>query len=208
MKHALLFASLVSSAFATGLVPSQLRCEYHASPLAIGTTAPRFSWKLSPSTPAARDIQQSAYEIQVARESDGFEKTPLWSSGKIASAATDQIKYAGDPLVSRDRAIWRVRVWDGAGVASEWSQPTSFGVGLLGQADWSALWISSKEDHSFTTTENVQNFHRRPDPREIGAYSREVFPQGVRKPRHRPGHRSCDGAGSLHIGSEWKARFR
>ncbi|NJM39033.1 MAG: family 78 glycoside hydrolase catalytic domain [Akkermansiaceae bacterium] len=158
MKKTLLFAAMISSAFAADSVPSELRCEYHASPLAIGTTAPRFSWKLSPSTSAARDIQQSAYEIQVAREADGFEKTPLWSSGKIASAATDQIKYAGDPLVSRDRAIWRVRVWDGAGVASEWSQPTSFGVGLLGQADWSALWISSKEDHSFTTTENVQNF--------------------------------------------------
>jgi alpha-L-rhamnosidase len=158
MKYTLLFLPLISSVFAANPVPKELRCEYHASPLAIGTTKPRFSWKLSASDPAARDIRQSAYEIQVSRESDGFDKKLLWTSGKILSSATDQIGYSGDALTSRDRAVWRVRVWGGGDEASEWSNPASFGVGLLNQGDWSALWISSKEDHSFTTTENVQNF--------------------------------------------------
>ena len=159
MKSLLLLFALVLPVAAADLTPNELRCEYHAAPLAIGTTRPRLSWKLKPADPAARDLRQSAYEIQVARAADGFEKTPLWSSGKITSAATDQIEYAGSPLVARDRAIWRVRVWTGGGGdASAWSDQAAFGVGLLQPEDWSALWISSKQDHAFTTTANIQNF--------------------------------------------------
>ena len=158
MKSLFLFFPLLSPMLVGMTNPTELRCEYHASPLAIGTTKPRFSWKLGQSDPAARDIRQSAYEIQVARESDGFGVKPLWSSGQTASAATDQIEYAGPPLTSRDRAVWRVRVWSGGDQASEWSRPATFGVGLLEPQDWTALWISSKEDHSFTTSENIQNF--------------------------------------------------
>jgi alpha-L-rhamnosidase len=155
--------------------PEDLRCEYHASPLAIGTTKPRFSWKLSQSDSTARDIRQSAYEIQVARESAGFEAKLLWTSGKTASAATDQIEYAGETLASRDRAFWRVRVWCGGDQASEWSQPAAFGVGLLEPQDWTASWISSKEDHSFTTSENIQNFVGDPKKGKILATPAKYF---------------------------------
>jgi alpha-L-rhamnosidase len=37
----------------------------------------------------------------------------------------------GQPLASRDRAVWRVRVWDGGGKASDWSEPARFAIGLL-----------------------------------------------------------------------------
>jgi alpha-L-rhamnosidase len=143
---------------AADLATRDHRCEYHANPLAIGTTQPRFSWKVSPLDPSARDVAQSAYEIQVARDLAGFEQGALWASGKVSSSATDQITYAGNPLGSRDRAIWRVRIWDGNDKPSDWSEPQTFGVGLLEQKDWTALWISSLDDHSFTTTENIQNF--------------------------------------------------
>jgi alpha-L-rhamnosidase len=158
MKPLLALLALLTPALASDLSTVALRCEYHSNPLAIGTTKPRFSWKIQPTDSTARDVHQSAYEIQVAREADGFEKKPLWSTGKIASAATDQIAYSGTPLASQDRAVWRVRVWGTGSEPSAWSAPASFGVGLLEQKDWSALWISSHDDHAFTTKENIQNF--------------------------------------------------
>ena len=139
------------------LSPVDLRTEYLDRPLAVGTTLPRLSWKLKATEPTARDLKQSAYEIQTAREADGFDGTPLWTSGKVSSAQTAQIELAAK-LKSRDRLAWRVRVWDGKDGASEWSAPATFGIGLLEPADWTALWISAKDDQAFTTKENVQNF--------------------------------------------------
>ena len=109
MKPFLLVLALTAPLMAATPYAHELRCEYHASPLAIGTTQPRFSWRLAAADPAARDIRQSAYEIQMTRAGEGFGKPAFWSTGKVASAATDQIEYGGAPLASRDRALWRVR---------------------------------------------------------------------------------------------------
>jgi alpha-L-rhamnosidase len=159
MKFLTLFLTILSTAMATTLETVDLRCEYHVNPLALGTKQPRFSWKIRPSNESARAVVQSAYEIEVL-STDG---KPLWNSGKTVSAKTSQIEYAGTPLVSRDRATWKVRIWDGAGNASEWSEPASFGIGLLRAEDWSALWVSAPEDESFTTKENIQNFVNDPE---------------------------------------------
>jgi alpha-L-rhamnosidase len=159
MKALLISLLFTLPAMAATLRPVSLRCEYHAAPAAIGTTTPRFAWKLQPTDPLARHVIQTAYEIEVADEKTGFEGgARRWSTGKVESSATDQIAYAGTPLASRDRAVWRVRVWDGQGLGSDWSEPARFAVGLLQQRDWTAHWISMAEDHSFRTTENVQNF--------------------------------------------------
>jgi alpha-L-rhamnosidase len=158
MKSISLVSVLTTHLSGASPVAGCLRCEYHASPLAIGTTQPRFSWKLTADDPRARGLRQTAYEIQVARSGREFSQNLLWTSGKVASAASDQVVYAGKPLASRDRAVWRVRIWGTDGEASPWSEPASFGVGLLAPEDWSALWISSEKDHSFVTRENIQNF--------------------------------------------------
>ncbi|MES2475299.1 MAG: family 78 glycoside hydrolase catalytic domain [Verrucomicrobiota bacterium] len=158
MKPFLALVALMHPLLAADLITRDLRCEYHDAPLALGTTSPRFSWKITSPDATARDLHQTAYEIQVAREADGFDGNFLWSSGKIESSATDQILYQGSLLVSRDRAVWRVRVWGSEANPSAWSETRTFGVGLLAPEDWTALWISSRDDHAFTTTENIQNF--------------------------------------------------
>jgi alpha-L-rhamnosidase len=153
MRCVFLFSVMLVHASASPLAVRELRSEYLENPVAIGTLVPRFSWKLAPSE-GARDVVQSAYEIEVKNETGKV----LWNSGKTASASTDQIAYSGQPLASRSRASWSVRVWDAAGVASAWSSPASFGVGLLQREDWQALWISAPKEESFQTKENVQNF--------------------------------------------------
>jgi alpha-L-rhamnosidase len=158
MKPILLLATLLLPLHAQDLVPLELHAEYHRGPIALGTTTPRLSWKVKPAQAGTRNLIQSAYEIQAAKSAEGFESAPLWSSGKVASAATDQIEWKGSPLASRDRVAWRVRVWDGKDQPSAWSETASFGIGLLGPVDWTALWISAKDDGTFVTKENIQNF--------------------------------------------------
>jgi alpha-L-rhamnosidase len=98
MKSLSLLFALHAQLFAASPGTRDLRCEYHASPLAIGINQPRFSWKMTAEDPAARGLLQTAYEIQVARSEQDFERNLLWTSGKVASAASDQIVYAGKPL--------------------------------------------------------------------------------------------------------------
>lgn len=138
--------------------PVDLRCEYHTNPAALGTTSPRFSWRLESTDPERRGIAQTAYEIEVVSAGPSFTGKTIWQSGKVESAATGQIIYQGAPLASRDRATWKVRVWTSAGEPTAWSEPATFAIGLLDPADWQALWISAPKEESFTTRENIQNF--------------------------------------------------
>ena len=158
MKPWFFLIPLIAPVFAGGIVPVDLRTEYHTNPLALGTPLPRFSWQLEPVAPAARDLTQSAYEIEVTAADPPAAGKVIWTSGKIQSKRTSQIEYAGTPLASRSRAEWKVRVWDQTNEASDWSQPATFGIGLLEPEDWQALWISAPRDEAFTTKENIQNF--------------------------------------------------
>ncbi|RYG21079.1 rhamnosidase, partial [bacterium] len=51
------------------------------------------------------------------------------------------IEYRGRKLGSGREAWWAVQVWDGKGIASEWSAPAHFMTGLLSPSDWKADWI-------------------------------------------------------------------
>ena len=111
------------------LTPTMLRCEYKNNPLGIDASAPRLNWVIeSP----AQDAVQSAYQIVC----DG------WDSGKVPSAQSVHIGYAGAALTSGQRVSWKVRVWDAEDRASEWSETAYWQMGLLTDADWTAEWIS------------------------------------------------------------------
>ena len=99
------------------LHPTNLRCEYLENPIGIGETQPRLSWALASDE---RDQHQSAYQLQVSSHPQLLEGD-LWDSGRVASSESLQVVYAGQPLRSRQRCHWRVRVWDGAGNISDWS---------------------------------------------------------------------------------------
>lgn len=124
------------------LAVTDLRTEYQANPLGIDVIKPRFSWQLRSD---ARGTIQAAYQIQVGTSASDLQQglDLIWDSGKVGSAQSNQLIYAGPPLRSRDRRFWRVRVWDRGGAASQWSSPAEWEMGLLSASEWSAQWVQA-----------------------------------------------------------------
>ncbi len=139
---AALFALALSAAEGPG-APERLRCEYAVNPLAIDVEAPRLSWELRDSR---RGAYQSAYEIVAARSeadlSAGVDL--LWNRGKIDSDQSIHVPYGGAEPGAGRRVYWRVRTWDGAGVASPWSEVAFWQRGFKPD-DWKARWITLDE---------------------------------------------------------------
>jgi len=124
---------------ATELSITNLRCEYLVSPIGIDVATPRLSWEL---VSDKRGKSQSAYQIMVSEDSLWTEpRGILWNSGRVRSAATNQITYRGKPLQSGKRYYWKVRVWDEAARASGWSAPEKWSMGILKKSEWLAKWI-------------------------------------------------------------------
>ena len=118
--------------------PVHLRCEYFENPLGIDEPRPRLSWWLD--AEHRHGARQTAYQVLVSSEPGG---TPgLWDSGKVASDASVHIAYAGRPLRSRQRAWWRVKVWDERGHPTESTERAFWEMGLLERSDWRAQWIA------------------------------------------------------------------
>ena len=126
------------------LVPAELRCESLSEPLAIDRQRPSLSWKVRAATPGLKGLSQSAYRVLVASDKAllASEKGDLWDSGRVQSSETFGIEYSGRKLKSGEDCWWAVQSWDQAGVASEWSAPARFRIGLLSPADWKAQWIA------------------------------------------------------------------
>ena len=118
---------------------SNLRCELLQNPQGIDTTAPRLSWETSS---PQRAVQQTAYQLIVASSKEKLAKNEgdLWNPGKINTAQSIHVSYAGQPLTSRQQCYWKVKVFTNKGETA-WSTPASFSVGLLHKEDWQAKWI-------------------------------------------------------------------
>ncbi|HEY1684569.1 MAG TPA: family 78 glycoside hydrolase catalytic domain [Tepidisphaeraceae bacterium] len=137
-------------------VPIGLLVDGVSQPLAIDRDTARFTWR---SPDAGRGNMQTAYQILVSASADRLsaETGEWWDSGKVYSDNSASIEYAGRPLPSGSRFWWKVRLWDQAGRASDYSAPESFDTGL-DQDGWSAKYI-------WDGTANVNNF----------AYFRKTF---------------------------------
>ena len=118
--------------------PVHLRCEYLENPLGLDDRQPRLSWRLD--AEHRRGARQTAYQLLVSSEPGGV--PDLWDSGKVASDSSLHIPYAGKPLRSRQRAWWRVRVWDERGRMGESTERACWEMGLLDRSDWKAQWIA------------------------------------------------------------------
>jgi alpha-L-rhamnosidase len=117
--------------------PLGLQVENLTNPIGVDVAAPRLSWKIDAA-------MQVAYEVRAATTTDHLESPDLWDTGKIISAASNNVPYAGLILNSRQRVQWQVRVWTDRDPAapSAWSAPAFWEMGLLNAGDWSARWIA------------------------------------------------------------------
>ncbi len=139
------FASAGEAASAgSGLLPTQLRCEYLVNPPGIDEPHPRLSWVVES---GQRGQRQTAYQVLVASEDSllGKDRGDLWDSGKVVSDQTTGIVYDGKTLASQRRCCWKIKVWDKDGKASAWSESAMWGMGLLKPRDWKADYISFRD---------------------------------------------------------------
>ena len=110
--------------------PTRLRAEHlDGAVLGLGVPRPRLSWWLPPGT-----TRQSAYTVEI----DGRE------TARVDTDACVLVPWPGDPLGSRGRVQWRVKVWTDAG-ESDWSAPATMETGLLHPSDWAGRFIEPYE---------------------------------------------------------------
>lgn len=138
MKNLSLIAAMLLLAFISQAqtIVQHLLTENLKNPVGLDSKLPRFSWQLEA---PGRNIQQTAYEIRISKESNG--KTSLWNSGKVTSSQSLHIVYGGPALQSDKKYYWQIRVWDNKGKVSAWSAPAWWQTGLFEAADWKAQWI-------------------------------------------------------------------
>ena len=134
---------LIPAIAVAGIVPAHLRCESAANPLGIDQAKPLLGWMLESNDAGAA---QTAYQIEVAG---------AWDSGKVASDRSVAIPYGGAALESGKTYHWRVRVWDGKGAVSPWSETARWTMGKLQPGDWSARWIGAPEISSAVNIDGV-----------------------------------------------------
>jgi alpha-L-rhamnosidase len=138
----LILGLLLAAGAPVGVRVSGLRCEYADDPLGIASRRPRLSWVIESDR---RGERQTAYRVLVASSGEGLARGEgdLWDTGRVESDRSTRVVYGGRPLVSRQAAFWKVRVWDGGGSPLEWSPPARFELGLLDRSDWRAEWIGA-----------------------------------------------------------------
>lgn len=109
---------------------THLRTEYMENPVGIDVKCPRLFWNCEGGK------QQTAY--QIIAQCNG---RTVWDTGKILSSQMTHIPYNGEPLQSRQRICWSVKLWDEKDQPGQTST-AFFEMGLLEKQDWKAAWIS------------------------------------------------------------------
>lgn len=120
----------------------RLRCDGQSEPHGVGAMKPVLSWQLTASN---RGVRQTAYRILVSESKAGLAKGQgtVWDSGKVNSSESAGVRYGGKPLHAGSTYYWKVMVWNSAGKASLWCEPSVWQMGLFQKADWDgAQWLS------------------------------------------------------------------
>lgn len=121
------------------LVVKNLRCEYLENPIGIDVINPRLSWQIISDR---RNVKQQQFQIQVATDEE-FNNI-VWNMHNFSEKSI-HISYSGAPLEAGKRYFYRVKVWISKDEESDWSETCFWEMGLLNNSEWTAEWISVKE---------------------------------------------------------------
>ncbi|MBK7256948.1 MAG: family 78 glycoside hydrolase catalytic domain [Ignavibacteriae bacterium] len=122
------------------LRPQALKCEYRPDPVGIDALHPRLSWELASKE---NGENQTRYRILVASSTKLLDAHvgDVWDTKIVHSSQSVNVPYGGAPLRSGQKCFWKVMAWDKDGVASAWSSPSFWSMGLLTRDDWKTQWI-------------------------------------------------------------------
>lgn len=151
-KYELLFSGIIlivlaltSCSHKTEVTVERLTCNFREQPLGVETPAPLLGWQLKSS---GNKVVQSAYHIIVAETPEDLDENngSAWDSGQIDTDQSINVQYKGKKLGPGKRYFWKVKVWDGNGKESPWSEPAEWQMGLLSKSDWNnAKWIAYEQ---------------------------------------------------------------
>jgi alpha-L-rhamnosidase len=141
--------------------PTRLRAEHlDDAVLGLGVRRPRLSWRLP-----AGATGQVAYAVDI----DGHD------TGRVDGEECVLVPWPADPLASRQRAVWRVKVWTEAG-ESDWSAPATMETGLFEASDWAARWIEPHEtERSAHVLRHTFPLHEAPAQARLYATAHGVY---------------------------------
>jgi len=132
-------------------------------PLAIDRDTARFTWR---SRDTVRGARQTAYQILVSSNTQSLAagRGEWWDSGKVDSADSASVEYAGKALLPAAQCWWKVRIWDQTGKASPYSAPARFDTGL-GTNEWTAsyIWDGTTNLNNFAYFRKTFSINRKPN---------------------------------------------
>ncbi len=142
--------------------PAELQVDNLKAPVGIDDPAPRFSWQLNDT---AHGAKQSAYRVMVASRADRLlaGKPDIWDCGRVASAQSVGIEYAGPPLKASTRYYWSVELWSAAGQAYHATPIDWWETGLMNQEAWRADWIGYETPEEATVRHAPAEWIANPD---------------------------------------------
>ncbi|MFF4628708.1 family 78 glycoside hydrolase catalytic domain [Streptomyces griseorubiginosus] len=122
-----------------------LTVEHRTTPLGVDAARPRFGWRTAS---RVRGRRQTAYRLLVASTPDRLTvgRADVWDSGRVDSADSVAVRYAGPALKPSTRYHWTVELWDENGRPLPEAPTARFETGLLstdGVTGWDgAQWIT------------------------------------------------------------------
>ena len=115
-------------------------------PIGLDDSQPVFSWKIRD---GAQGAKQTAYRIRAAvramdLRADGA-TTLIWDSGRIESAQSTGVRYAGKPLEASHKYFWQIESWNKDGKPYPVSEVSSWETGLMSANEWRSEWIGYEQ---------------------------------------------------------------
>ena len=131
----LLFFIINTSAFAQSSAPTGLLCQLMSHPeLSVITERnPEFCWIVNSDKPGD---SQKAYQILVTSSADLLQNNvaDMWNSGKVTTAQSINVHYAGKALSPNKTYYWKVKTFNKKSGECAWSIPQQFNTGEFDRA--------------------------------------------------------------------------